>query len=53
MERDNIHVQLRLDAAIRESKLASLTNKDTDNRSIYKWSLSWKALTQRLFNITC
>lgn len=35
MKIDNTHVQLRLDAAIRESKLAALTNKDTDTRIYY------------------
>ena len=35
MKRDNTHIQLLVDAAIRESKLAALTNKDTDTRVVY------------------
>ncbi len=35
MKRDNKHIQLLVDAAIQESKLAALTNKDTDTRVVY------------------
>lgn len=35
MKRDNTHILLLVDAAIKESKLATLTNKDTDTRVHY------------------
>ena len=35
MKRDNTHIQLLVDSAISESKLAALTNKDTETRIYY------------------
>ena len=35
MKRDNAHILFLVDAAIKDSKLATLTNKDTDTRVLY------------------
>lgn len=35
MKRDNVHILFLVDAAIKDSKLATLTNKDTDTRVLY------------------
>lgn len=35
MKRDNSHILFLVDAAIKDSKLATLTNKDTDTRVLY------------------